>query len=100
MLKLESCPPLQSHLSYSARKGVAASFVENVLKNDTYIDEVILDKNQSSKQAVSQCPSFLLFFFFFQADEANKFLELIAPWFATRRARSTRPRKSLPRSRT
>jgi len=79
VLKLESCPPLQSHLSYSARKGVAASFVENVLKNDTYIDEVILDKNQSSKQAVSQCPSFLLFFFFFQADEANKCLELIAP---------------------
>jgi len=52
VLKLESYPPLLSYLSYSARKGVAASFGENVLKNDTYIDE---------------------------ADEANKFLELIAP---------------------
>jgi len=52
LLKLENYPPLLAYLSYSARKGVATSLVENVLKNDTVIDE---------------------------ADDANKFLELIGP---------------------
>lgn len=52
VLKLVNFPPLIAYLSYSARKSVAVSFVENVIKNDTYIPE---------------------------ADDATKFLELIGP---------------------
>jgi len=63
ILKLENYAPLLSFLSYSARKSVAINLVENVLKNDTKISEVIF-LFFSSIKFLKQLYNLFLFFSF------------------------------------